>query len=224
MGFEDPELLRIRGTDLQILEYFKLQHHGQLARLTNWLVTYMQPPDDGLRESAIHRELALMDRCALFYTTNFDAFIERAFQLHGRPCKAVAVEAHMTPQEGCAEIVKFHGDFDNPDRMVLTESDYERRLAFTAAMDLRFWSDLLNRTVLFLGYSFRDPNVSYLFRQVNERFRDLPDSRTGRRAYIVLANPSEFERRLFQVRNIEVIPVGQNLTDEIAGLLKAIRG
>src|SRR5579872_480199 len=113
MGYEDPELLRVRGTDLQILEYFKLQHHGQLARLTNWLVTHMQPPDNALRDSSIHRELARMERCTLFYTTNYDLFIERAFQLQGRFCRAVAVEAHMTQQEGYAEIVKFHGDFDN---------------------------------------------------------------------------------------------------------------
>jgi len=224
LGFEDPELLRFRGTDLQILEYFKLHHHGQVARLTNWLVTNMQPPDEALLNSPIHRELAAMDQCSLFYTTNYDFFIERSFGLLNRPCRVVAVEGHMAPQPGGCEIVKFHGDFDNPDCMVLTESDYEKRLGFNTAMDLRLWSDLLNRTVLFLGYGFRDPNVSYLFRQVNERFQDLPDSRTGRRAYIVVANPSEFERRLFRVRNIEVIAVGHDLTSEISALLREIRG
>jgi len=187
LGFEDPELLRVRGTDLQILEYFQHQHHGQIAKLTNWLAVNMLPPPDALLTSPIHTALAAMDRCSLFYTTNYDSFIEQSFELHKRPRRVVAVEGHMASQDGCAEIVKFHGDFDNPDRMVLTESDYEERLSFTTAMDLRLWSDLLNRTILFIGYSFRNPNVSYLFRQVNDRFKDLPDSRSGRRAYIIHA-------------------------------------
>jgi len=35
LGFSDPDLLRERGTDLQILEYFRLKKFGFYA-LTNW--------------------------------------------------------------------------------------------------------------------------------------------------------------------------------------------
>jgi len=223
LGFEDPDLLRMRGTDLQILEYFKHSHHEQVAKLTNWMVKNMQPPDDALVGSPIHGQLAAMDRCSLFYTTNYDNFIERSFELHKRPCRAVAVEAHMERHSDAAEIIKFHGDFDNPDVMVLTESDYEKRLSFNSAMDLRLFSDLLNRTVLFIGYSFRDPNVAYLFRRINSWFDRLPDSGTGRRAYIIVGEPSDFERKLFYARNIEVIAVGPSLTTEAAALLEEIR-
>jgi SIR2-like domain len=108
--------------------------------------------------------------------------------------------------------------------MVLTESDYEERLSFNSAMDLRLFSDLLNRTVLFIGYSFRDPNVAYLFRRINSWFDKLPHSESGRRAYIIVSEPSDFERRLFRARNIEVISVGPNLTSAVAGLLEEIRG
>ena len=48
LGFEDPDLARVRGTDLQILEYFKLKYGGQMAKLTNWLSRLMNPPDDAL--------------------------------------------------------------------------------------------------------------------------------------------------------------------------------
>ena len=41
LGFETPELLRTRGTDLQILEYFKLLNEG-IAPLTNWLFAEMR--------------------------------------------------------------------------------------------------------------------------------------------------------------------------------------
>jgi len=223
LGFEVPQLIRARGTDLQILEYFKLKFSGH-TRLTNWLLKSMDPPDEAIRNSPIHSELAQMQSCSIIYTTNFDDFIERSFKLHGRPHQVVAIEEHMRTAAGTTEIVKFHGDWNHPDRMVLTESDYERRMAFSEPLDLRLWSDLLNRSVLFLGYSFRDPNVSYLFRQVKERFARLPNTSSGRRAYIVVQNPSQFERRLFQERNIEVIPIdGKERTEAVAAILNELR-
>ena len=223
LGFQKADLIRARGTDLQILEYFKLKFSGH-TRLTNWLLLNMKPPDEAIRNSPIHNELVQMRACSIIYTTNFDDFIERSFDLNGRKQKAVAIEEHMRPQPDTTEIIKFHGDWNHPDRMVLTESDYERRMEFKEAMDLRLWSDLLNRSILFLGYSFRDPNVAYLFRQVKERFANLPNTNTGRRAYIVVQDPSHFERRLFQERNIEVIPIdGRGRTQAVAEILNDIR-
>ncbi len=223
LGFQIPQLVRARGTDLQILEYFKLKFSGH-TRLTNWLLMNMNPPDEAILKSPIHSELAKMRQCSIVYTTNFDDFIERSLALHGRKHRAVAIEEHMRPTPDTTEVIKFHGDWNHPDRMVLTESDYERRMAFSEPMDLRLWSDLLNRSVLFLGYSFRDPNVAYLFRQVKERFARLPNRSSGRRAYIVVQDPSQFERRLFQERNIEVIPIdGRGRTEAVADLLNNIR-
>ena len=223
IGFSDVKLARARGTDLQILEYYKLHFDGH-TRLTNWLVRNMNPSDADLRNSVIHRELAQLTNCPIIYTTNFDDFIERSFDIHGRSHKAVAIEAHMGILEGETQVLKFHGDWNHPDRMVLTESDYERRMEFKAPMDVRFRSDLMNRSVLFLGYSFRDPNVSYLFRQIREQFAALPNTGSGRRAYIVIEQPSQFERRLFQERNIEVIPIdGRSRSEEIAELLSEVR-
>jgi hypothetical protein len=223
LGFQKADLIRARGTDLQILEYFKLKFSGH-TRLTNWLLLNMKPPDEAIRNSPIHNELAQMRTCRIIYTTNFDDFIERSFDLNGRQHRAVAIEEHMRPQPDTTEIIKFHGDWNHPDRMVLTESDYERRMEFKEVMDLRLWSDLLNRSILFLGYSFRDPNVAYLFRQVKERFASLPNTNSGRRAYIVVQDPSQFERRLFQERNIEVIPIdGRGRTQAVAEILNDIR-
>jgi len=228
LGFENPELIRVRGTDLQILEYFKLKNAGEFASLTNWLYSEMNPPDDALKTSLIHGQLAQLEQCRLFYTTNYDDFIERSFELHGRKCRSVVVEEHIADSfrfRDSSEIVKFHGDLRFPNKMVLSESHYERRLNLSDAMDYRLRSDLLGRVLLFVGYSFRDWNVSYLFRLVNEEFQRLPGSMTGRRAYIAVPDPSDFETRLFRDRNIEVIQIsGLNQTDDIAGLLSEIRG
>lgn len=220
LGFVDPALLRFRGTDLQILEYFKHRMAG-LAPLTNWLYERMLAPDDALRSSMIHQALASLDLCKVFYTTNWDDFLERALGLNGRLARVIAIESHMAPDVGAeCEVVKFHGDFNHPGQMVVTESDYQKRLSFETALDYRFRSDLLGRAVLFLGYSFGDPNVAYLFHLVNEQLAALPESSSGRRAYIAVPDPSNFENTLFEARNIEVIPIrGATIESDIAALL-----
>lgn len=226
LGFQRPDLLRVRGTDLQILEYFRIRQQGSFAALTNWLIKEMSPPDSALKESLIHCELASLENCRLFYTTNFDDLLERAFRVHGRTYRRVAVEAHMyghTDAKTC-EIVKFHGDLEYPDRMVLSESDYQYRLTLQSDMDYRLRADMLGRVVLFLGYSFRDWNVSYLFRLMNLQFHNQPGSLTGRRGYITVPDPSDFEINLFDQRNIEVIPIdGRYHTEDIASLLNSMR-
>lgn len=224
LGFSDPDLARVRGTDLQILEYFKLKHGGQTAKLTNWLSKLMDPPVSALRDSPIHRELAKFSKCRLFYTTNFDDFLERAFEANGREVAVSAIEMQMGASREDCEIVKFHGDMSHPDQIVLTESDYEKRLAFSTPMDFRLRSDLLGRVVLFLGYSFRDSNVSYLLRLFTDDFFDKAGGLRGTRAYIVTPNPSEFERELFAARRIEVIPVdGMNIMEDTEALLREVR-
>jgi hypothetical protein len=226
LGFEDPSLARIRGNDLQILEYYRLMNEMRTAPLTNWLVSRLDAADSDLKGAPILRELAAMDRCSCFYTTNFDDFVERALRLHGRRVNLIASEADMAAPKSECEVVKFHGDLNHPDKMVLTESDYEKRLKFQSEMDYRLRSDVLGRAVVFIGYSFRDPNVAYLFRLVNEQFGGLPSSLSGTRAYIVVPNPSQFEKTLFHARNITVIPVdgiATPVTDAVASVLQEIR-
>lgn len=231
LGYQDPELLRVRGDDLQILEYFRIKHNGQLAELQNWFNREIHAPDRALLDSPIHAELAKLTKCEMFYTTNYDDFLERSLNLHGRPANAIALEAHIAEllmdevqsRVHRAQVVKFHGDLNNPSRMVLSESDYEKRLRFSDVEDQRLKSDLLGRALLFLGYSFRDWNVSYLFRLMNETFGPLPEAPTGRRAYIAVSDPSDFEYTLFRARNIEVLPISTgNRTEDITELLQKL--
>lgn len=225
LEIQEPELLRVRGSDLQILEYF-LAVKGSFAPLTNWLSSEFSHAEDGnILGCPIHKSLVELDRCSLIYTTNYDNFLERAFSASGRKVHVTSSELNINHSRSMYEVVKFHGDFNDPENMVFSESQYATRMRFETAMDFKLRSDILGRAVLFIGYSFNDPNVSYLFHLVNKIFNRLPDSYSGRRAYIVLPDPSEFERRLFHIRNIEVIPIGTaEPASEIANLLNEMRG
>ena len=222
MGFNRPELLRFRGTDFQILEYFKLKNSNRINKLTKWMATHMSPPRHALKKSKIHNELSRLRKCKTFYTTNFDNFLERGLKINGRNCHVVTVESDMGGFVKDCEVVKFHGDWDNPEKIVLTESDYERRLPLSTEMDHKLWGDLYGRVLLFIGYSFRDPNVSYLFRLFTDAGFPKRSQSKSPRAYIVVPNPSRFEIELFKSRNIEVIGVNNFKTD-IVKLLQEMR-
>lgn len=225
LGATDPDLMRVRGTDLQILEYFGISNAG-FAKLTNWLsIEFSRATDENIMASPIHAELAQLEKCRMIYTTNYDNFIERALQKSGKKVHIVSSEHSISHDMDATQVIKFHGDFNSPESMVLSESHYMERMRLESAMDFKLRGDLLGRAVLFIGYSFRDPNVNYIFHVVNRLFSNLPGSYSGRRAYIILPEPSEFERRLFHARNIEVIPVSsKNLAEGVGGVLNSMRG
>ena len=223
VGANEPALLRMRGSDLQILEYVKSRKDG-MQPLINWLNKNMEPPDRALLSSGIHGALAALENCKLFYTTNYDDFLERALQLYGRDVATISSEHELSQSlHEKTQVVKFHGDFNRPEAMVLTESDYDRRMMFEDALDLKMRSDVLGKVILFIGYSFNDANVAYLFRRLNDVFGRLPQSFVGKRAYIAYSNPSDFERRLFHARDIEVISInGSQREKDIAELLNGM--
>ncbi len=224
LGCNNENLLRLRGNDLQILEFFKIMNH-ELAPLTNWLShQFSEATDADILSSAIHAELVQLDRCSIYYTTNYDDFIERALKKSGRNAHIVSGEHTIAHDRMVVEVIKFHGDFNNLKEMVVSESQYMERMRLESPMDFKLRGDMLGLAVLFIGYSFRDPNVNYIFHIVNRLFANLPHSATGRRAYIVLPEPSEFERRLFNERNIDVIPIGaEDITDNVAAVIREMR-
>jgi len=211
----------MRGGDLQILEYLKIKKNT-LQHLTNWLQARMSPLDDDVKRSTIHNAVAQLDKCNTVYTTNYDDFIERSMRLNGVECVPICSEHDLSQRlAGKRQVVKFHGDFNYPEKMVLSESDYYKRMNLEDAMDFKLRSDILGKAALFIGYSFNDQNVTYLFKKINELHGNLPQSFVGKRAYIIYANPSDFERQLFHARGISVIPIkGASRENDITEILK----
>jgi NAD-dependent SIR2 family protein deacetylase len=224
LEYEDAELLRMRGSDLQVLEYFE-HKKGNFAPLTNWLVRRLNAKDDDIKQSRIHTALAALENCSIYYTTNYDDFLERALSLAEREVRVVTSERDMGFAQKSVQVVKFHGDFNSPNKMVLSERHYYQRMKFDEPLDLKLRSDLLGRAAVFIGYSFSDMNVGLLFEQMNSSFFSLPNSDSGKRAYILAHNPSDFEFSLFQRRNITVIPVfGEDRTATTSEVLEDMAG
>tara|TARA_R110001606_G_C15400579_1_gene652880 strand:+ start:4495 stop:5334 length:840 start_codon:yes stop_codon:yes gene_type:complete len=222
LGIDDPELLSMRGTSLQILEYFRMKK-GNHQPLINWLVRRMTPSDDDILSSPIFKNLGSMEECNVFYTTNYDNFIERALKKAGRDVIRVAREADLAKRNLDAQVVKFHGDFDIPEEMVLSEYHYQNRMNFLNPLDMKLRADVLGKAILFIGYSFNDQNVAYLFHLIEQHLDKLPSSPSGNRAYVIYVNPSDFENQLFQARGIQVLPAyGDDKGQAVASVLEAM--
>ncbi len=114
-----------------------------------------------------HRILARMP-IQTYWTTNYDKLIESVLSDAGKTpdvkmtTKNLAINVPLRD----AIVYKMHGDVSLPDEAVVTKDDYEdysqKRQLFSTALQ----GDLLDKTFLFLGFSFSDPNIGYILSRI----------------------------------------------------------
>lgn len=138
--------------------------------------------------------------CPYIYTTNYDQCLEFAFS---KLFSTNRYKSVVTLQDICqlkAEepaIYKFHGDMSVPSSIILTESDYFRRMNFEDCMDLRLRSDLMQYSFLFLGYSLADTNLRYLLYRLSE-LRKSYGTTDDLKSYIFMTTPNPAEMSIFK--------------------------
>ena len=163
LGYEPAEFLRL-GHYQALAEYYRIRQ-GDLNSLVVWMdgAWHRAPGDERLATSRIHELIVRLD-FPLIFTTNYDRWLEKAFDLHGRPfVKIVSVRDLVRVREGVTQIVKYHGDFDEPSTLILSETSVFERLEFESPLDIKLRSESLARSVLFIGYSLTDINLRLLF-------------------------------------------------------------
>ena len=102
------------------------------------------------------------------WTTNYDELVETAFiQGHRRPDVKITKEnLGTTLPNRDVVIYKMHGDCRQPHDAVLTKEDYETYDAKREVFSTALKGDLVERTFLFLGFSFTDPNIDYILSRI----------------------------------------------------------
>jgi hypothetical protein len=209
----DPEVFRLNGNFLQLAEYF-VAEKGNIGPLRSRMDKLFYPKDADILASRAHMALVEM-RPPLIYTTNFDDIIERAFKLKGVPYHVIAgIRDIAGARPGSTHIVKFHGTFADDKSLVLTESSYFERLEFESALDIRLRSDILAKTLLFVGYSFSDINIRYMLYKLNKlRAKDsLPDRLPT--AVMTAFSPGQVERKLLEKWDVVIVELDPLKKDE----------
>ncbi len=103
-----------------------------------------------------------------YWTTNYDTLIEESLKQAGKtPDVKITVEnlATTMPRRD-AVVYKMHGDVSQPDKAVVTKDDYESYSTVRHLFSLALQGDLVSKTFLFIGFSFNDPNLSYILSRI----------------------------------------------------------
>lgn len=99
-----------------------------------------------------------------YWTTNYDNLIETSLSNTGRHLDIKYVPKHLANNDRKADAVvyKMHGDVGDLKSVILTRDDYEIYNREKELFSTKLKSDLLEKTFLFIGFSFDDPNIMYI--------------------------------------------------------------
>jgi hypothetical protein len=199
-----------RGDPLQIAEYLFLIGGETMEPLRQSLSGQLRTEHQPLLKSSPHVELVNLGAPQV-YTTNYDDLIEQTYRLLSQNVEVVALprDVAISHSDASTQVVKYHGDLRYEQTLVLTECQYYARLDFESALDLKFRSDLLGRSVLFMGYSFQDMNIRIIWFKLKQMMKDVPqDDRMA--SYIVRFEPNEVLETLNAAVGLKTIVIDPN--------------
>jgi hypothetical protein len=183
LGYERP-------TDVpdfpQLMEQFedKFGRRKLLEEIHRRLSKIRSFPELDRKASAFHRELSALFPITEIFTTNWDTYFEQE-------CGA---QPFVTPKDWAfwrsakRRVFKLHGSIGNPASLVVTARDYRRchRALSSGVLGAHLRSILATKTVLFVGYSFRDPDFSAIYRLLIKQMGDILP-----RSYIITPSDAE---------------------------------
>lgn len=218
----EPDELRQKGTFFTLAEYFRLRQ-GSIGPLRSWMDREWHRKGIGVENSRVH-ELIVKSQFRIIYTTNYDRWLEAAFEHYGVPyTKIVSVADFARTEPGAAQIIKFHGDFENDDSIVLDESSYYRRLDFESPLDIKLRADVLGRSVLFIGYSLADVNIRYLFYRLSRMWKSSMPSVSQPSSYLFSPVSNEVQQAVLAQWGIEMISLErEDPTQALSEFLEAV--
>jgi hypothetical protein len=204
LGF-DPEIFANPETSyFTLAEYYRLQQ-GSIGPLRSWMDRNWTVPDENLKSSRVHELIVSLD-FPIIYTTNFDRNLENSFQLRGKKfVKVTNAKDVARVQDGVTQIIKFHGDFDDDQSLVLAETDYFDRLSFDSPLDLKFQADALGKTILFAGYSLSDLNIRLILYRLWRRWAESGYEKDRPKSFIFMMRPNPIEEAVLEQWGISAI-------------------
>ncbi|GGJ13626.1 SIR2 family protein [Paenibacillus hunanensis] len=153
-----------KESDLIAVAQYHLNENQNRARINQTLI------DEFTKDAVITENHQILSRLPIdtYWTTNYDNLIEESMREEGKrvDVKITSENLALTKPNSDAKIYKMHGDISLVHEAVLTKDDYEnynsKRQLFTTALQ----GDLVSKTMLFIGFSFDDPNLEYILSRI----------------------------------------------------------
>lgn len=228
----DKKIFQTYGDNMMLAEYLMQQkrtdivkHLKERFQIDKGSKIY----DRYLKNSEIYELIMDLD-VPVIYTTNFDNLLEAYCDIVGKKysvCKEISDVQQQN--KDALRIMKFHGDItqfsecqeDDPEDVVLTESQYYDRMRFDAFMDIQLQADLQRYHVLFLGYSLSDINVKMLMYLSRNRWKRKGNGDKMPNAYIFTATPNIIQKEVFKENGI--ISISNGFTDKYEATIEFLK-
>ncbi|SHE81755.1 SIR2-like domain-containing protein [Desulforamulus putei DSM 12395] len=109
----------------------------------------------------IYHQALTLTRISTIWTTNYDTLLEKAFRNFDLVVKNNDGAISRPVLKHQIELIKMHGCISSSpqNELVITQEDYEDFLVNRPATAKRLENDLSTKSFLFIGYSYRDPNL-----------------------------------------------------------------
>lgn len=140
-------------------------------------------------------------------TTNYDYLIEKQYDELGISTHKIWRNEHLAyyNEKKSLQLIKIHGTIEDLNNIVIARDDYENykrnfNLLYNFVETL-----FLTRTILFLGFSFRDPNILELLNEIK-----VTSGRFMRTHYAVMYKPTYEEVSKLGEYGIRVISLNEN--------------
>jgi hypothetical protein len=142
-------------------------------------------------------------------TTNWDELIEAAFREAGEPFVVVRRDQELVSSGSAAHsILKLHGDFSDPDTLVISDTDYtgaRNAILQRGGLAGSLWGAvsalLAHKSCIFVGYRHADKDIRLLRTLITARQM----GRENRNYMVGLFDESE-QRGLADWENMDVVP------------------
>ena len=151
-----------------IAQYHCNQAGGSKTSLTQAIFNHFSPTK---APTANHKILARLP-IHTYWTTNYDKLLERALEDAKKvpDVKYTLKQLSVTRPDRDVSVYKMHGDIDHPADAIISKDDYEGYPLKMGAFVSALRGDLVEKTFLFLGFSFTDPNIDYILSRVRVQY------------------------------------------------------
>jgi hypothetical protein len=153
-----------------VAQYALNKATGKRNALTKLIVDHFPPKPEAPEPFRVLARLPIRH----VWTTNYDTLAEVAWAQERKLLDVKSRNADLGVDKPWAHTIlyKMHGSVDHAAEVVIAKDDYElyrrERPGFLQVLT----GQLVTKQILFLGFSFTDPNIGHLFASIREAFRN----------------------------------------------------
>src|SRR5580704_8504754 len=151
-----------------LAQYHCNQAGGSKTSLTQTIFDHFKPTKT---PTPNHRLLASLP-IHTYWTTNYDKLIEKALEEAKKvpDVKYTLKHLSVTRLDRDVSVYKMHGDVDHPADAIISKDDYEAYPLKMSAFVSALRGDLVEKTFVFIGFSFTDPNIDFILSRVRVQY------------------------------------------------------